>query len=411
MRLASTALFHLVADRRDPMLDVPAVRREFPALSPAADGAARVRLDNAATTCVPRVVLGAVADLHERGPSAEAASALLAQARRRVARAVGAVDPHCVVFCASATHAIHLVAESWGGANVGAGDEIIVSSAEHVANLACWHALALRRGARLRMIAVQADGAFPLAALLQALSTRTKLVAITHVSNVTGAIFPLREIVAAAHQAGARVLIDGAQAVAHLAVDFDDTGADFYAFSGHKAFAPTGIGVLLGKADELEALSPVVLGANAYDAFTLDHQSLARSPTRFEGGSVNIAGALAMAEALEFSGRLGRNEVTEHERRLCTQLDAGLAEIERVSVLGAGANSVGIRAFVVAGQDPVELQRRLHDRAIDIRAGHLSAQTLLRQFGVDHALRASVAVYNDADDVDRFLAALAACAR
>lgn len=393
------------------MLEIQALRREFPALSPNGAGAQRVHLDNAATTCQPRRVIAAVASFYEHGISPEAASALHADARVRIARATGASDPDGVVFCPSATHAIDLVARTWGDANIGAGDEIIVSSAEHIANLACWQALALRHGAHLRMIPVNANGAFPLDALRQALSRRTKLVATTHVSNVSGAVFPVREIVTAAHAAGARVLIDGAQAVAHMPVEFDALGADFYAFSGHKAFAPTGTGVLLGKSACLQALQPALLGANAFDAHTLENRTLAPSPNRFEGGTANIAGALALAEALEFTEQLGWNEVAEHECRLRHRLDTGLAAIERVSVLGSGGPAVGIRSFVVDGHDAREIQRRLHDRRIDIRAGSLSAQTLLRQFGTDDALRVSVAAYNDAEDIDRFLAALAASAR
>ncbi len=393
------------------MLDVPALRCQFPSLSRSKDSSKRVYLDNAATTFVPRGVIAVVSDYCERGHSPATAATIYADARMRVARAVGAADPDGVVFCAGATHAIHLVATSWGDANIAAGDEIIVSSAEHVANLACWQALAQRRGGRLRVIAVDANGTFPLDALRQTLSTRTKLVAVTHVSNVSGSIFPAREIATAAHAVGARVLIDGAQAIAHMPVEFDQIGADFYAFSGHKAFAPTGIGVLLGKTDCLDALPPVLLGANAFDAFTLDDATLAPVPGRFEGGTANIAGAAAIAETLEFVGRLGWDDVAEHERRLCARLDAGLAQIEGISVVGSNGSPVGIRAFVVDGNDSFEIQRRLQDRSIDIRAGHLSAQTLLRQLGVEHALRASVAIYNDADDIDRFIAALAASVR
>jgi cysteine desulfurase/selenocysteine lyase len=314
------------------------------------------------------------------------------------------------VFCGGATQAIHLVAAGCE-VNIAAGDEIIVSSAEHVANLACWQALAQRRGAQLRVIPVDMDGAFPLDALRQTLTRRTRLVAVAHVSSVSGAIFPVREIVSATHAAGARVLIDGAQAVAHSPVEFDRIGADFYAFSGHKTFAPTGIGVLLGRTECLEALQPVLLGANAFDAFAPDEASLAPVPGRLEGGTANIAGAVALAAALEFVERLGRDNLAEHERRLCARLDAGLARIDGVSQLGSSLNRFGIRAFVVEGRDSFEIQRGLQDRSIEIRAGHLSAQTLLRQFGAQHVLRASVAVYNDTDDVDRFIAALAASVR
>jgi cysteine desulfurase/selenocysteine lyase len=391
------------------MLDIPALRRAFPALQADDNGSKRVYLDNAATTLTPHEVIAAVSDFHERGHAA-AADVLHADARARIARAVGAADPRCVVFCVGATHAIDLVARTWGDANVAGGDEIVVSSAEHVANLACWQALALRRRARLRVIPVDADGAFPVGALQQVLSKQTRLVAITQVSNVTGAVFPVRGIVAAAHAAGARVLIDGAQAVVHMPVAFDAIGADFYAFSGHKTFAPAGIGVLLGRSECLDALPPVLLGANAFAAFSLDDSSPAPAPGRFEGGTTNIAGAVALAAALEFSARLGWDSVAAHERNLRAQLDAGLASIKGISVLGAGG-AVGIRAFVVDGHEPAEIQRRLQDRSIAVRAGHLSALTLLRQFGTDRALRASIAVYNDAGDIDRLIEALAASAR
>jgi cysteine desulfurase/selenocysteine lyase len=393
------------------MLDIPTLRRQFPALSQDSSKSSVVRLDNAATTCQPRCVISATSDFFERGHAPGAAAALYADARTRIAHAVGASSPACVVFCASATQAIDLVARGWGDSHVGDDDEILVSSAEHVANLACWQDLALRRRAHLRVIRVAADGTFPLDALRQALSPRTKMVAVTHVSNVSGAVFPVREIVAAAHAAGARVLIDGAQAVAHMPIEFDAIGADFYAFSGHKVFAPTGIGVLIGTSACLDELQPALLGANAFDAFTVDSRSLARSPGRFEGGSANIACALALAEALEFTQRLGWDEIAQHERHLSALLDAGLASIDGVSVLASNGSPVGIRSFVAHGHDSVEICRRLQDRSILVRAGHLSAQTLLHQFGATDALRASVAVYNDSDDVDRFITALASSVR
>ena len=393
------------------MLDIQAIRSEFPALTRTSGGSNHVHLDNAATTLQPRGVITAVSDFYGRGHSPAVVSTLYADARARIAHVVGASNPECVVFCASATHAIHLVAASWGNANIGVDDEIVVSSAEHVANLACWQELVRRRSAHLRMIPVDAAGAFPADTLRKALSKRTKLVAITHVSNVSGAVSPVREIVEAAHGVGAYVLIDGAQAVAHMPVEFDKLDADFYAFSGHKVFAPTGIGVLLGKSTCLDTLAPVLLGANAFDAFTLQDQAFAPVPTRLEGGTANIAGAIALAEALEFTERFGWDEIADHERRLCERLDTSLAPIEGVSVLTQNGAAIGIRSFVVDGRSHSDIERHLRDRSIDIRAGHLSAQTLLHQFGVDSALRASIAIYNDAEDIDRFVAALAASVR
>ena len=392
------------------MLDIAAIRREFPALSPTNGAKPRVYLDNAATKYPPRCVINAVCGFYEHARSPTDAYALYVEARRRIARSTGASHPEQVVLCASATHAIHLVAHGWGDANIGSDDEIVVSSAEHVANFASWQALAQRRGARLHVIPVDTTGALPLEALQRTLSKRTKLVAVAHVSNVTGAVFPVREIVAAAHGVGARVLIDGAQAVAHLPIDFDELDADFYAFSGHKAFAPTGIGILLARQKSLDEMQPVLLGANAFAAFALDECMLAPAPARFEGGTANIAGAIALAEALEFVERLDWNEIADHERGLRRRLDTGLARIKGVSILGSSTDAA-ICAFVVGGRDSGEIQRRMRDHSIDIRAGHLSAQTLLRQFGADSALRVSATIYNNEDDIDRFLAALAASVR
>jgi cysteine desulfurase / selenocysteine lyase len=389
------------------MLDIPAIRREFPALRP---GSARVYLDNAATTYQPQCVIASVSDFYASARSPSDTYERYADARRRIARSVGTVHAEHVVFCASATSAIHIVAQSWGDANIGVDDDIIVSSAEHISNLAPWQALARRRGAHLRVIAVDATGAFPLEAMRQTLCKRTKLVAVSHVSNVTGAIFPVREIVTAAHEAGARVLIDGAQAIARLPIAFDELGADFYVFSGHKVFAPTGIGVLLAKRELLDAMHPVLLGANAFDGFELDDAKLARAPGRLEGGTANIAGAIALARAIEFVEHYGWNEIADHERRLRERLDAGLAGIRGLSTLGSSTDAA-IVSFVVTDRDSIDVQQRLSDQSIDVRAGHLSAQTLLRQFGVANAVRVSVAIYNDENDIDRFIAALAEIVR
>lgn len=385
------------------MLDSVAIGREFPALG------ARTYLDNAATTLQPRCVIDAVSGFYETARSPDDTYRLYDDARRRVASCVGSTAEE-VAFCASATHAIDLIAQSWGAANVGAGDEIVVSSAEHVANLACWQALAKRSAAQLRVVRVDDSGAFPLDAFKQTLSKRTKLVAVTHVSNVTGAIFPVRDIIAITHDAGASVLIDGAQAVCRLPIGFDELDADFYAFSGHKAFTPTGIGVLLGKSELLNAMHPILRGANAFEVFTLDESKLAPIPGRFEGGSANIAGAIGLARALEFVAQVGWIEIADHELKLCERLDAGLAAIKGLSVLGSNARAA-IRSFTVEGCDSADIQKQLNARAIDIRAGHLSAQTLLRQFGVENALRVSAAIYNDENDIDRFVHALAEIVR
>ncbi|HEX6832438.1 MAG TPA: aminotransferase class V-fold PLP-dependent enzyme [Rudaea sp.] len=382
--------------------DVAAVRRQFPALS---DGAARTWLDNAAATLVPRRALDAWTQFHECQRTPAQTDVVYEDARRRVARCVGA-DPGDVVFCSGTTHAIHLVAAGWADANVREGDEIVVSAAEHIANFAPWHALARRRGAHVRVVAPDASGSFAPEAFHAALSPRTRLVAIAHVSNVTGTMLPIRAVIEAAHACGARVLIDGAQAVAHGPVDFAALGADFYAFCAHKAFAPRGLGVLLACRERLEEMQPVLLGANAFSQFTLDREQPAPFPGRLEGGSANIAGALALAEALEFAQALGWDAIADHERRLAAHLDAGLAAIRAVRALPSPPQSVPIRSFVAGGRSSVAIAQTLGESAIDVRAGSLSAETLLQHLGSGDAVRIAAAHYNTQDDIDRLLAAL-----
>ncbi len=330
-------------------------------------------------------------------------AATYADARARIARHVGA-EAENVVFCAGATQAIQLVAD--GFRSISAGDEIVVSSAEHVANLAPWQRVASQFGAQLRVIDVDANGQLPIDAFRKALSERTKFVAITHVSNVLGTTLPVRDIVDAAHAVGARVLIDGAQAVAHGPIDFAGIDADFYAFSGHKVFAPTGIGVLLAKRDMLDAMSPPLLGAQAFAYHRIGASELAHVPQRFEGGTANVAGAVGLAAALDYVAAIGWPAIDAKVHRLLERLDAGLRAMDRIRVFAPSSVSAGIRSFVVDGCDSAAIQRALAASRVEVRAGHLSAGTLLAQFGARHALRVSLAPYNNEDDIDRLLSAL-----
>ncbi len=380
------------------MPDPPATRDDFPALA-----AGRVYLDNAATTHQPRAVLRAIAQYVEHVHGTPQAAAVYADARSRIARHVGAASEN-VVFCGGATQAIQMVVD--GFALVETGDEIVVSSAEHIANLAPWQRLATKRAAQLRVVDVEEDGTLSPDAFRSVLSTRTKIVAITHVSNALGSVMPVSDIIKVAHDAGARVLIDGAQAVAHESIAFAELGADFYVFSGHKVFAPTGIGVLLATREMLHAMEPAYLGAQAFANFTREFTQPALAPQRFEGGTANVAGAVGLAAALDYVATIGWRALDAQNHRLLDLLDRGLSAIRGVRVLAAASRSVGVRSFVVDGRDSVELQGALAERGVDVRAGHLSAGTLLRQFGTAHAVRVSVAPYNNDDDIERFLIAL-----
>jgi cysteine desulfurase/selenocysteine lyase len=379
-------------------MSMPDLRDDFPALA-----SGRVYLDNAATTHQPRAVLRAVTDYVERMHGTPHAAAAYADARARIARHVGAAAEN-VVFCAGATQAIQLVAD--GFVSIDAGDEIVVSSAEHIANLAPWQRLTAQSGGRLRVVDVDANGQFPLDAFREGLSERTQFVALTHVSNVLGTSMPVREIVAAAHRVGARVLIDGAQAVAHAPIDFAAIGADFYAFSGHKVFAPTGIGILLATQAALEGMMPPLLGAQTFAHHTIDASELANVPQRLEGGTANVAGAVGLAAALDYVAAIGWQRLDETIHQLLHRLDGGLRGIDHIRVLAPSSPSAGIRSFIVDGHESAAIQRTLANDGIDVRAGHLSAGTLLSRSGARNALRVSLAPYNTDNDIDRFLTAL-----
>jgi cysteine desulfurase/selenocysteine lyase len=382
---------------------IPHLRDDFPALA-----SGRAYLDNAATTHQPRAVMRAVSEYVERVHGTPDAATVYTNARERIARHVGATAEN-IVFCGGATQAIQLVAD--GFVSIETDDEIIVSSAEHIANLAPWQRLTAQAGAHLRVVDVDAHGQLPIDTFRAALTQRTRFVAITHVSNVLGTTMPVRDIVHAAHERGAQILIDGAQAIAHAPIDFADIGADFYAFSGHKVFAPTGIGVVLATRDMLDAMAPPLLGAQAFAYHRIGASEWANVPQRLEGGTANVAGAVGLAAALDYVASIGWPTIDAVVHRLMQRLDIGLGGIERVRVLASSSLSAGIRSFVVDGHDSSAIQRALAQRGVDVRAGHLSAGTLLRQFGTEHAVRVSLASYNTEDDIDRFLAALRDVAR
>jgi cysteine desulfurase/selenocysteine lyase len=379
------------------MPDLPAIRDDFPALA-----FGRAYLDNAATTHQPRAVLRAVSEYIERAHGTPDSATAYANARARIAKHLGASAEN-IVFCGGATQAIQLVVD--GFVSIDSGDEIVVSSAEHTANLAPWQRVAAQSGGRLRVVDVGANGELSLDAFRETLSARTKFVAVTQVSNALGTTMPVRDIVEAAHKVGALVLIDGAQAIAHGPIDFTGIDADFYVFSGHKVFAPTGIGVLLAKQNMLEGMMPP-LGAQAFAHYTMDASDWAALPQRLEGGTANIPGAVGLAAGFDYIAEIGWPALDAAAHRLLQQLDLGLSGMSRVRVLAQSSLSARIRSFVVEGNDSVTIQRALAGRGIDVRAGHLSAGTLLRQFGTSHAVRVSIAPYNNDDDIDRFLNAL-----
>ena len=398
--------------------DAAALRAEFPIFA----GAAPLHyLDNAATSQTPRAVLDAVA-AHEataranvlRGVHrlAERATAAYAEARRRVARYIGAADPAEVVFTGGTTAAINLVAHAFG-AGLRPGDEVVVSGLEHHSNIVPWQLLRDRAGVALKALPVTDDGRIDLSALDSLVGPATRLVAVAHVSNVTGAVCDASAVAAAARRVGARVLLDGAQAVPHGPVDVAALGADFYAFSGHKMFGPNGVGVLWARRELLESMPPFMGGGEMIGAVTLERSTWAEVPHRFEAGTPPIAQAVGLGAAAEWITALDRAAAGAHAAGLAERLLAGLAERPWVRVIGPAdmRGRAPVVSFDVDGVHPHDVCAVLDSRGVAVRGGHHCAQPLMDRFGLAGATRASLAFYNAAEDVDALLAGLDEAAR
>jgi cysteine desulfurase/selenocysteine lyase len=412
---ASAPLPDPAADAAISSLDVEAIRADFPILREKINGKDLVWFDNAATTQKPRCVidrLGAFytsenSNIHRGAHTlARRATDAYEDARRTAARFLGAGSPDEIVFVRGTTEAINLVASSWGSRFVGADDEILISELEHHANIVPWQLLCRKTGARLRCFPADGAGQIDLAAYGACLTPRTKLVAFSHVSNVLGAVAPAEALIRLAHRAGAVVLVDGAQAVSHLPVDVRALDADFYAFSGHKVFGPTGIGVLYGKYGLLDDMAPYQGGGNMIASVTMEESLYKKPPHRFEAGTNNIAGAIALGSALRYVSGLGLQAIAGYERMLLGCLTEELHHISGLSLVGNPADRSAIVSFRLDGLDSDDVARALDGEGIAVRAGHHCAQPALRRFGLDNAVRASLAVYNTFGEIDRFVRVL-----
>jgi cysteine desulfurase/selenocysteine lyase len=391
-------------------LDVHAIRRDFPILREQVNGHPLAWFDNGSTTHKPQAVIDRLHKYYSRENSNihRAAHALAARAtdayegaREQVRQFINAPEAAEVIFVRGATEAINLVARSWGAQHIEAGDEIIVSHLEHHANIVPWQQLAASKGAILRVIPVDDTGQLQLTEYRKLLNARTKLVAVTHVSNVLGTVTPVREIVALAHAAGAKVLVDGAQAVSHLRVDVQDLDADFYVFSGHKVFGPTGIGVLWGKRALLDAMPPVQFGGNMIADVTFERTAFNPIPNKFEAGTGNIADAVGLGEALAYVRRIGIEPIARYEHALVVHATARLREIGGVHLIGTAADKASVVSFTVDGYTTKEIGHALNEEGIAVRTGHHCAQPILRRFGLETTVRASFAFYNTVDEIDR----------
>jgi cysteine desulfurase/selenocysteine lyase len=398
-----------------PPFHVEAVRRDFPVLRERAHGRQLVWLDNAATTQKPQAVIDRLAYFysHENSNIHRAAHTLAARAtdayegaRATVARFLGAPSAGNIVFTRGTTEAINLVAQSWGRQRIGPDDEIVISHLEHHANIVPWQQLAAETGAKLKVIPVDDDGQLLLDAYGNLLSARTRLVSVSQVSNVLGTIVPVKAVIEAAHRVGARVLIDGAQAVAHIPVDVQAMDADFYVFSGHKIFAPTGIGALYGKTDVLEEMPPWQGGGNMISDVTFERTIYQGPPAKFEAGTGNIADAVALGTALDYLNRLGLPLIERYEHELLRYATAEIRTVPGLHLIGTAPDKASVLTFVLDGYRPDEVGSALDRDGIAVRAGHHCAQPILRRYGLESAVRPSLAMYNTHGEVDQLVGAL-----
>ena len=402
----------LAGQGRHPGFDVHAARRDFPILQERVNGHQLVWFDNAATTHKPQAVIDRIAQFyaHENSNIHRAAHELAARAtdayegaRETVRRFINAPDVDEVIFVRGTTEAINLVAKSWGAQHIGAGDEIIVSHLEHHANIVPWQQLAAAKGAHLRVIPVDDSGQILLDEFSKLLNDRTKLVSVTQVSNALGTVTPIKDIVALAQRAGARVLVDGAQSISHMRIDVQDLGADFFVFSGHKVFGPTGIGALWGKRAVLEDMPPWQGGGNMIADVTFEKTVFQPIPNKFEAGTGNIADAVGLGAALDYVSRLGIENIARYEHALLEHGMRELAAIRGVRLIGTAADKASVMSFVLAGYSTQEVGAALNEQGIAVRTGHHCAQPILRRFGVETTVRPSLAFYNTTDEIDRLV--------
>jgi cysteine desulfurase/selenocysteine lyase len=397
------------------MLDVERVRRDFPILDRTVNGRPLVYLDSGASSQRPIAVLRAVeeyethshANIH-RGVHAlsQAATEAFEGARERVRRFINARSTKEIIFVRGTTEAINLVAQSYARTRLTAGDEIIVSALEHHANIVPWQMVCEQTGATLKVAPINARGEFLYDEYLKLLSPRTKIVAVAHVSNALGTILPVKKIVDAAHAQGAVVLVDGAQAVPHSHVDVRALGCDFYAFSGHKIYGPTGIGVLYGREELLQAMPPWQGGGDMILTVAFDKTTYNDLPAKFEAGTPNISGAIGLAAAMDYVESLGIDRIAAHEHHLVELASAELQQMPGIQLVGTAPIKASIVSFVMDGVHPHDLGTILDHEGVAVRTGHHCAMPLMTFLGLPATVRASFAVYNTENDVKSLVAAL-----
>ncbi len=398
-------------------LDIEAVRRDFPIFQRLVRGKPLIYLDSAATSQKPRPVIEAEQTFYERFNAnvhrgayliAEEATAAYEAAREKVAQFINAPDKTSIVFTRGTTEAINLVAYSWGWANLRQGDEILLTEMEHHSNIVPWQLIAERTGARIKVVPITDDGLLDMDAFDRLLTERVKLVAVTHVSNVLGTINPVKEICRKAHEAGALVLVDGAQAAPHMPLDVQEIGCDFYAFSGHKMLGPTGSGVLYGRKELLESMPPFMGGGEMIRSVTFERTTFNDVPYKFEAGTPAIAQAIGLGAAVDYLNKIGMMQIRQHEMELTAYALERLQEVPRLTIYGLAPvqQRGGVIAFNLGDLHPHDLATFLDAHGICIRAGHHCAQPLMRRLNVVATARVSFYLYNTPEEIDALVAAL-----
>lgn len=396
--------------------DVERIRADFPILSQTVYGKKLVYLDSAASAQKPRAVIDSIRHTYEteyanvhRGVHylSQRATDAMEKARERVRAFLNAAETREIIFVRGATEGINLVASSWGRANLRAGDEIILSAMEHHSNIVPWQMIAEETGARLRVAPINDAGELEMEAYAALFSPRTRIVAMTHVSNALGTVVPIAEVIRIAHGHGVPVLVDGCQAAPHLPVDVRALDADFYVFSGHKLYGPSGIGVLYGKAALLQAMPPYQGGGEMIDTVTFEKTTYADLPFKFEAGTPHIAGAIALGAAVDYVAALGVERIRAHEDGLLAYATGRLGAVNSLRLIGTARDKTAILSFVLDGVHPHDVGTILDREGVAVRTGHHCAQPVMDRFDVPATVRVSFGLYNTREDVDALVAALA----
>ncbi|MGB0422675.1 MAG: cysteine desulfurase [Flavobacteriales bacterium] len=391
------------------------IRDSFPILDQKVNGQALVYFDNAATTQKPQEVISSLVDYYSQTNSnihrgvhylAQRATEQYEGARIKVQTHINAKSTQEVIFTMGTTDSINLVAQTWGRSNIGEGDVILISALEHHSNMVPWQMLAAEKGAIIKVIPILEDGSLNMEAYVELLQKGVKLLAVNHISNALGIINPIKKMIALAHDHDAVVLIDGAQATPHCKIDVQDLGADFYAFSGHKVYGPTGIGILYGKEQLLDQMPPWRGGGEMIASVSYERSTYNELPYKFEAGTPHIAGGIGLGSALDFVNRIGLNHIAEHEDLLLKTATLALSEIDGLRIFGTNQDKAGVISFLVDGVHPYDLGTLLDQMGIAVRTGHHCAEPLMNHFNIPGTIRASFACYNTLEEVEVFVKGL-----